>query len=160
MQEHIQLFTRLGIALTIAVVGFVLATLARMGVKRLFQKVKGDKSIISFMGQTLFWLVFGAFFIAALNQSGLYTTSLVAALGAILAALILAMQSTLGNFASGVILLFQRPFRVGDTIACGGIEGVVTDMNIVYTFIDLGDKIGMIPNSQLLASPIIKQRQK
>ena len=67
----------------------------------------------------------------------------------------LALQGTLSNFASGLLLLFYRPFDVGDAIDAGGVAGSVKDMNLMSTRIQTWDNKSMIvPNNSIWGSVI------
>jgi len=62
----------------------------------------------------------------------------------------LALQGTLSNFASGLLILFYRPFDVGDAVEGGGVAGTVTAMNLMSTQIRTWDNKAMIvPNNQI-----------
>ncbi len=71
--------------------------------------------------------------IAALGQLGIQTTSLVAVVGLAGLAVGLALQGSLANFASGVIIIALRPFKVGDFVEAGGVSGVVEGIQIFST---------------------------
>jgi small conductance mechanosensitive channel len=66
-----------------------------------------------------------------------------------------ALQDTLGNFASGLLILFYRPFDVGDFVNAGGVEGMVNHMNLVNTtFMTLDNQRLVVPNNQIWGSVI------
>lgn len=93
--------------------------------------------------------------IAALSQLGFETTSLLAALGAIGLAIGLALQGTLANIAAGIMLLWLRPFRVGDVIDGGGATGKVHDVGLFATELHTFDGLfEFVPNSELWARHI------
>ena len=93
--------------------------------------------------------------IAVLNQFGIATTSLVALLGAAGLAIGLALQGTLSNVASGVMLLVLRPFKIGDAIDAGGIAGLIEDIGLFVTRMKSFDGIPMfVPNSKLWGAEI------
>lgn len=95
-----------------------------------------------------------------LNFIGVTTTSLVAIVGAAGLAIGLALQGTLTNFASGVMLLLFKPFRVGDTIEVQGKKGVVKEVQIFSTLLITADnKIIIFPNN-LLSNGIIENSGK
>ena len=95
-----------------------------------------------------------------LNFIGVTTTSLVAIVGAAGLAIGLALQGTLTNFASGVMLLLFKPFRVGDTIEVQGKKGLVKEVQIFSTLLIAADnKIIIIPNN-LLSNGIIENSGK
>jgi small conductance mechanosensitive channel len=93
--------------------------------------------------------------IAALQQLGFQTTSILAATGAVLVAIGLSLQGTLANIAAGLFLLWLRPFRVGDAIETATIAGVVQDVGLFATEINRSDGVYVfVPNSDLWNKPI------
>ena len=93
--------------------------------------------------------------IAALQQLGIQTTSILAAVGAIFVAIGLALQGTLSNLAAGVMLLWLRPFRVGDAIETASVAGTVTDVGLFATEIRRPDGVYVFtPNTDLWSKPL------
>jgi small conductance mechanosensitive channel len=94
--------------------------------------------------------------IAVLGQFGVQTTSLIAILGAAGLAVGLALQGTLSNVASGVMLLFLRPFRVGDLIVVGDVTGTVQEIGLFRTELntDDGGLYVSMPNATLFSGTI------
>jgi len=91
----------------------------------------------------------------ALQQLGIQATSILAAMGAILVAIGLALQGTLSNLAAGVMLLWLRPFRVGDAIETASVAGTVTDVGLFASEILRGDGVYVFtPNSDLWNKPL------
>lgn len=87
---------------------------------------------------------------------GVPTASFVAVIGSIGVTVGLALQGSLSNFASGVLLLFLHPFRVGDYIQVGEHKGTVTDIGLFYTCIlTLENRTVSIPNGSLAGGNII-----
>ncbi|HEX5957959.1 MAG TPA: mechanosensitive ion channel domain-containing protein, partial [Hyphomicrobiaceae bacterium] len=94
--------------------------------------------------------------VAALGQLGVQTTSVLAALGAIGLAIGLALQGTLANVAAGVMLLWLRPFRVGDSIEANGVAGTVRDVGLFACEIHTWDGIfQFVPNAELWNKKLI-----
>lgn len=94
--------------------------------------------------------------VLALSQIGIETTSLIAVLGAAGLAIGLALQGTLSNVASGVMLLLLRPFEAGDWIETAGISGIAKEIGLFTTQIDTFDNISIsVPNSTIWSSTII-----
>jgi len=88
--------------------------------------------------------------VAVLGQLGIQTTSVLAALGAVGLAVGLAMQGTLANVAAGMMLLWLRPFKVGDYIDTGTIAGTVKDVGLFASELHSWDGIyQFVPNGQL-----------
>ncbi len=94
--------------------------------------------------------------IMALAQAGVNVTSLLALFGAAGLAVGLAMKDTLANFASGVMLLFFRFYRIGDAVGVAGVEGKVESLEIFNTVIRAGDgKKIIVPNSKIVGGVIV-----
>ena len=93
--------------------------------------------------------------IAVLAQFGVQTASILAIIGAAGLAIGLALQGTLSNVASGVMILFLRPFDVGDQIDAEGIEGTVREIGLFTTELrtDAGVFV-MVPNGQIFSRTI------
>jgi small conductance mechanosensitive channel len=93
--------------------------------------------------------------VAVLQQFGVQTTSLIAVIGAAGLAVGLAIQGTLSNVASGVMLLMLRPFRVHDRIVVGELKGVVREIGLFRTVIVTDDGVYVsAPNATLFAGTI------
>ncbi len=91
----------------------------------------------------------------ALAQLGIQTTSMLAVFGAAGLAVGLAMKDSLSNFASGVMLVMFRPFRIGDVVEVAGITGKVQDLRIFSSIITTPDnKEVIIPNGQITSGVI------
>lgn len=94
--------------------------------------------------------------VAALGQLGVQTTSILAALGAAGLAIGLALQGTLSNIAAGMMLLWLRPYRIGDYIDAGGVAGTVKDVGLFATELHSWDGIyQFVPNSELWNKRVI-----
>jgi small conductance mechanosensitive channel len=94
-------------------------------------------------------------FFIALSQIGINVTALLAGLGIVGFIIGFALQETLGNFASGTMILFYNPFDVGDVIEAAGVMGTVHQMNLVSTTILTFDNQTLIvPNSRIWGNVI------
>ncbi len=93
--------------------------------------------------------------IAVLAQFGVQTTSMIAVLGAAGLAIGLALQGTLQNISAGIMILFLRPFRVGDYIDAEGLAGTVNEIGLFTTQMRSYDGIYVeVPNGQLWSRAI------
>jgi len=100
--------------------------------------------------------IIGVTLVAVLGQFGVQTTSLIAILGATGLAIGLALQGTLSNVASGVMLLILRPFRVSEKITANGITGTVQEIGLFHTEVITDDGLFVaIPNSSIFSGIII-----
>jgi small conductance mechanosensitive channel len=94
--------------------------------------------------------------IAGLGQAGVSTAPFVAVIGAAGLAVDFALQGSLSNFAAGVMIIFFRPFRVGDVIEGGGTLGAVEEIQVFATILKTADnKRIIVPNSALTSGNII-----
>lgn len=143
-------------ALAILVLGIVVAKWLTRLARRFMNKAGLDLTLVSFGGNMLKFFLIAFVVIAALNQLGVQTTSLIAVLGAMGLALGLALQSNLANLASGVLILIFRPFRVGELIDTGGTVATVEGINILSTNLRTPDgKLVIIPNGKIISDRIV-----
>lgn len=92
----------------------------------------------------------------AISQLGISLGPLLAGLGIAGFIIGFALQDSLSNFASGMMILMYRPFDVGDTVEAGGIKGRVNKMSLVNTtFLTLDNQKLIVPNNLLWQSVII-----
>ncbi len=141
---------KLIVALIIFLIGKWIAKAISNVVKRLMGKGKMDSNVAQYLGNLIYGVMLAFVIIAAIARLGVQTTSLVAIFGAATLAVGMALQGTLGNFASGVMLLIFRPFKVGDSVIAGGINGKVHDIGIFATTIIPSDgRKVIVPNGKL-----------
>jgi len=115
-----------------------------------------DTTLGTFFSLVIRYAIIALVLIVVLQQFGVQTTSLVAVLGAGALAIGLALQGTLGNVASGIILALMRPFRIDDFVEVNGQEGKVVNLDLLFTEIEtLDDRRIFVPNGQVLTNPIV-----
>ena len=149
------------IAALILVIGIWLAKRIKSWINTLLGKRNVDVMLASFLSSIAHILIVAFVVIAALGQLGVQTTSLVAIIGAAGLAVGLALQSSLSNFASGVMIIALRPFKVGDFIEAGGVTGVVEGIQIFSTQMRTGDnKLIIVPNGSVTAGSITNYSAK
>ena len=94
--------------------------------------------------------------VVTLGNFGVETTSIIAVLGAAGLAIGLALQGTLSNVAAGLMILFLRPFKIGDWVEAAGVSGSVREIGLFTTTIDTFDNVFIsVPNSAIWTSNII-----
>ncbi|NRD74993.1 mechanosensitive ion channel [Shewanella sp. VB17] len=143
-------------AIIIFIIGKYLSTLAKKLTCKLLVKKKVDQTVVSFVGNMAWSLVFVFTIVATLGQIGVQTASLVAVIGAAGLAIGLALQGSLSNFASGVLMVLFRPCRVGDYVDAAGISGVVNEITIFSTkLLTTDNKLIIAPNSAMMDGTII-----
>ena len=120
IQELIAVFGfRIIAAILIFVVGRWAAKLVRDVIEKLMKKSGIDATLVTFAGNFTYVVIIAFVVLAALAKLGIQTTSFIAIIGAAGLAVGLALRGSLSNFASGVLLIIFRPFRVGDFIEAG-----------------------------------------
>ncbi|AWW72978.1 mechanosensitive ion channel protein [Erythrobacter sp. KY5] len=144
-------------AIAVLVIGLVIAGLiSRFVSNALTRSDKLDPSVASLLASLIkyaLWVVLG---VTVLTQFGVETTSIIAALGGMALAVGLALQGTLSNVASGVMILVQKPFRVGEAITVGPITGVVQQIGLFTTELKQFDGLFvMMPNNELWNKAIV-----
>jgi len=120
-------------AIITLIIGLMVARLVAGGVSKVLTKRELDKTIIDFISSMVRYVVIAFVVIAALSRIGVETTSFVAIIGAAGLAVGLALQGSLSNFASGVLIIALRPFKAGEYIEAAGTAGVVESVQIFST---------------------------
>ncbi|MBR0129900.1 MAG: mechanosensitive ion channel family protein [Firmicutes bacterium] len=148
--------TSLGVRIIITLlVGYIVSGVAQKAVGKLLEKSKLDPMLHKFFKTAIKIVVWAAVIMAILGALGISTTSVVTVFAAAGAAIALALQGSLSNIASGLLIMFNRPFGAGDYISCGGAEGSVQAIDLLYTTIRTADnRTVTIPNGQLTANSI------
>ncbi len=142
-------------ALLIFIVGKYLVGVITRLVKKLMGKAHVDSILVNFIGSIIKTVLLLFVVIASLDQLGVNTTSLIALIGAAGLAIGLALQGSLQNLASGVMLIVFRPFTDGDFVEAGGTMGVVEEIGIFTTKMRTGDnKEVIVPNGQIFGGII------
>lgn len=143
-------------AIVLLVVGWTVAGWIRRVIRRTLDSVPVlDETLKPFIANLVRYAVLIFVLIAVLNQFGVQTTSIIAVLAATGLAIGLALQGMLANVASGVMLLFLRPFNVGEYVEAGGIAGTVAEIGLFNTEIKSSAGPGLVvPNSKIWDGPI------
>ncbi len=142
-------------AIAILIIGRVVVSIMMKIVRRLMQRANTDDTLTKFVVSLTKIALMTFLFIAALGTLGVQTASFVAVIGAAGLAIGFALQGSLANFASGVMLIIFRPFRAGDFVEAGGSMGVVDEISIFNTILKTPDnKKVIIPNSSITGGNI------
>ncbi len=142
-------------ALAIFFIGKFAIRLVVSGISKIMRKQAVDKTLEKFICNLVSMTLLVVVIIAAIGAMGIQTTSFIAIFGAAGLAVGLALQGSLSNFASGVLIILFRPYRVGDYIEAAGIAGSVEQVQILTTILKTGDnKQIIVPNSQIMNSII------
>lgn len=142
-------------ALAIFLIGKFVIRLVVRALGKLMEKQEVDKTLETFICNLVRTTLMVVVVIAAIGAIGVETTSFIAIFGAAGLAVGLALQGSLSNFASGVLIVLFRPYRVGDFVEAAGIAGSVEEVQILTTVLKTGDnKQIIVPNSQIMDSII------
>ena len=143
-------------ALLLLFVGWIASGMLSRWAFRGLSRIHGiDVTLAHFFSNVIRYAVLVLVFVMVLGQFGVQTASILAALGAIGLAIGLALQGTLQNIAAGIMLLVLRPFRVGEYIDTGNINGIVQDIGLFATELKTYDGLyRLAPNSLLWNVPV------
>lgn len=143
-------------AIVLLIIGFMVAGQVRKLVYAGIMKTKhGDQTLAGFISRAARYAVLAMVVVMVLSQFGVQTASIIAALGAAGLAIGLALQGTLQNVASGLVLMFLRPFKVGDYIESSGVSGVIQEIGLFATELKTLDGLYVLaPNSEVWGTPI------
>jgi len=146
--------------LVLAFFGFIIAwyaiNIATAYLKKFLSKKDFDKTIIPFTMSLFSWSLRAGLFIFIASYLGFETTSMVALLGAFGFAFGMALQGALGNLAGGVLILANRPYKVGDLVEMQGYIGNVKEIQIFNTILTSPEnKTIIIPNGAISNGNIV-----
>ncbi len=148
--------TRILVALVILVIGKWIAGVIRKALRGGMERQNVDPVIVGFLSSIAYYLLMVAVVISAVGQLGIKTTSFIAVLGAAGLAVGLALQGSLSNFASGILIILFRPFKIGDFVEVGGVMGVVDEIGILMTEMHTVDNKGIVmPNAEIMNGHIV-----
>tara|TARA_Y100000746_G_C15411781_1_gene410652 strand:+ start:136 stop:963 length:828 start_codon:yes stop_codon:yes gene_type:complete len=144
------------IALTILIVGRQVVKIVIKVISSALERSNTEDTVRIFVTNLLNTLLMIVVFIAAINQLGIQTTSIIAVLGAAGLAIGLALQGSLSNFAAGILIVIYRPYKVGDYIQADNHLGTVDDIQIFSTVLKTPDnKLVIVPNGSIMNGSIV-----
>ena len=143
------------LAVLLVVAGYLLARIVSRLMIRAMKRQKVDYAVYNFIAKIVRFVIFFTFLLIALSMF-VKLTSLIAALSAIGVAIGLGLQDSVSQFASGVQILINHPFKTGDYVEVGGEGGFVSEIGFMTTIITTYDnKRVIIPNSDITKNRII-----
>ena len=143
------------VAVLMLLIGWKAISVFRRWCIRSMDRIKVDHTVSVFLGSCISVVLFGLLIFAAADRVGISSASLLALLGSAGIAISLALQSSLSNFAGGVMILMLKPFVTGDYIICQSGEGTVANIGLIYTTLTTVDnRQVVIPNGILSGSPL------
>lgn len=142
-------------AIATLVIGLWIVKFIVKGVTKVLYRSTVDDALVTFLRSLVSMLLKVMVYISALGMLGIEMTSFIAVLGAAGLAVGLALQGSLSNFAGGVLILFFKPFKVGDFIERGSESGTVERIDVLHTVLKTpNNQVIVIPNGQLANSPV------
>jgi len=143
-------------ALLILVMGRIVAKGIRSLIRKALSKWNVDVTLVKFIATLSYFSIMAFVIVAALAQIGVQTASFVAIVGAAAFAVGLALQGSLANFASGVLIILFKPFKAGDYVEGGGVAGTVEEVSIFTTVLRSPDnRVIIVPNGKIMADNIV-----
>lgn len=141
---------RVGAALLVLLIGRWLSSMVASFITTLLEKHEVDLTLTKFLRNVIYYALMAAVLVAAAGQLGINTASFLTIIGAAGLAVGLALKDSLANFASGVMLILFRPFKVGDFVNVAGESGTVEEITIFNTIIQTPDnQRKIIPNGKI-----------
>ena len=165
LRQGQELITTFGVkiiaAIAILVVGRWVAKALTNVVRRVMDRTEVGEMLSRFVGNLIYVALLAFVVLAAINQLGVQTTSFIAVIGAAGLAIGLALQGSLSNFASGILIITLRPYKVGDYIEAGGTAGTVEEVQIFQTVLKSpGNQVIIVPNTQIMSGTITNYSTK
>ena len=155
------LFVNIAVAAVILYAGWKIAKFLRDLIVSVLARKNIDAMLVSFTGNIAYIAMLLFVIVAALGQLGVQTTSIITMIGAAGLAIGLSLQSSLSNVAAGMMIIFFRPFKVGDQIEAAGVSGIVEGIQIFSTQLRSADnKAIIVPNSSITSGNIINYSAK
>lgn len=155
-ESSINTVINLVLALLLLLIGLWLAARLANVARRAMQRANFDETLVGFLRNLIYGVLIAVLVVMVLQQAGVPSAPLVAALGAGGLAIGLALQGSLSNLAWGVLLILFRPLRVGDYIRAGGVEGTVEGVSLMYTLLVMPDnREAAVPNAKIGSEAII-----
>ncbi|MDP4777592.1 MAG: mechanosensitive ion channel [Opitutales bacterium] len=142
-------------ALVILIIGLFIAKKVKNIFANALNKKGVDATLVGFFSSLLYGAIAVFVVIAAIGKLGVQTTSFAAVIAAAGLAIGLALQGSLSNFASGVLLILFKPFVAGNVIKAGGEIGSVVEVGLLTTELKTPDNVKIImPNSAIMGGSI------
>lgn len=143
-------------ALLVLGIGYLLTMWLLKFTSKALKKANNNETLHKFLLSLIRIVCYVVLIVIALKILGIPTDSLIAAIGTCGVAIGLALKDSLSNFASGVLILFNQPFKAGDFVDIGGTSGVVSEVGLMATKLKTFDNLHIIiPNNTVSSSNVI-----
>nr|MCR4926043.1 mechanosensitive ion channel family protein [Clostridiales bacterium] len=149
-QKFVDLLPHLILAIVILIVGWIFANAFAKLVIKILKKKEVDSTIFPFIKAVIKLVIKFIVVISALATLGLNINSFLAAIGAAGVTAGIGLKDSVAQFASGIQILLNKPFKNGDFVEIGSNKGVVKGIHLMYTVINTKEnKRVIIPNSEI-----------
>lgn len=144
-------------AIAFLILGLIVIKIVRIIVRSAAMKSsKLDRSASTFIISIITVVLYVVLVIVLVSSLGFSTAGIIAAFSAVALAIALALKDSLASLANGVIIIFTKPFKKGDYIAIGGLDGLVQDIRLFNTkILTYSNEEIIVPNSEVLGSKLI-----
>lgn len=138
------------VTLLILIIGLYLIKAVMKALDKAARQANADVTLAKFMHSFVNIALYILLIFIVAGQLGINTASILAVLGTAGLAIAMSLKDSLSHFAGGILILFLRPFKVGDYIICSEGEGTIQEIGLVYTRVLTKDNKGLtIPNGKL-----------
>ena len=155
LKRLIGFLPQLLVAAVILLVGLLATKVVPKPIKSVLNRTRLDAVAVKYILRVVKISIWALVLMMVLDTVGVPVTSLLTLLAAIGAAVALAIKDNLANLASGVVLLFTKPFKAGDFIEVEGDSGVIREIEMMHTYLDtVGNTRLAIPNTKMMTATI------
>lgn len=148
-------------AVVVFVVCYLLLRILMRVFDRIFQRVSMDETLKKILRAAVKVVLYFVTAMIVIDTLGVSVTSLLAAFSVVGLAASLAVQDSLSNLASGIMLLVTKPFKIGDYVDIDDVSGTVKMISLIHTRITtIDNKMIYVPNSKIIATKIINYTQQ
>lgn len=144
-------------ALLILVAGYILTKVIVRPIRAVLKRsrVPVDEVAAKYILRIVNIIIWALAIVMALDKIGAPVTSLLTVVAAVGAAVALAVKDNLASLASGIVLLFSRPFKAGDFIDVDGVSGTITEIEMMHTYLNTVDNTRIaVPNAKMMSATI------
>ena len=143
-------------AALILLLGLIASRLLPRPFNAMLKRTNMDPVAVKYLLRALRIVIWSLVSVMALDKLGVPVSSLLAVVAAVGAAVALAIRDNLSNLASGIVLLFTKPFKAGDFIEVDGLSGTITEIELMHTYLDtVGNMRAAIPNTKMMTASIL-----
>ncbi len=146
---------QIGVALLVILLSYIIARVVRLATRKTLARLSTTAHLDVLLSRFISYIIIGVGVIVALGVLGVNMGALIASLGLVSVGLGFAVRDVISNFIAGVILILQRPYKIGDSVTLGEVDGIVEDIRVRDTIIRRNDgRLVFIPNTNIFNNNI------